>query len=241
MVRMLRGLKRQLGDVSMTTVPDWQPVCDYWFPAGLDAGAAKHRAMIMWWFGGGANAGLKPFAPLVAAALARRLDAWRIGAKSRLALILLLDQFTRGLFAGTPAAYAGDALALEIAEEGIGNGHYDLLAHPWEKTFFFMPLGHAEGPDHPERLRRVVAMAKRIAREAPTALRPLYEHGTRQARANLELIRRFGRFPHRNAVLGRASSADEATYVAKGEFIHHRAPPPYSRQCPFQSVRTARR
>jgi uncharacterized protein (DUF924 family) len=210
----------------MSPVPDWQPVYDYWFPAGLDASAAKHRETIMLWFGGGANAGLRPFAPLVEAAQARRLDAWRIGAKSRLALILVLDQFTRGLFAGAPEAYAGDPLALEIAEEGIGNGHYDLLAHPWEKTFFFMPLGHAEGPDHAARLARAVSLSERIAREAPAALKPLYQHSISQARANLELIQRFGRFPHRNAVLGRASTPEEAAYVAKGDFIHHRAPPP---------------
>jgi uncharacterized protein (DUF924 family) len=209
----------------MSDVPDWRPVYDFWFPAGLDASAAHHRDMIMWWFGGGANAGLTPFAPLVEAARTRRLDAWRTGARSRLALILLLDQFTRGLFAGTHDAYAADPLALEIAEEGIGNGHYDSLAHPWEKTFFLLPLGHTEGPDHLARLRRAVAMTERIAREAPAALRPLYEHSIGKARATLELIQRFGRFPHRNAVLGRVSRAEEAAYVAKGDFIHNRAPP----------------
>jgi len=224
MVRIF-GAERQHGDISMATVPDWQPVYDYWFPAGLDVSAAKHRDMILWWFGGGANAGLAPFAPLVEAALARCLDAWRTGARSRLALILLLDQFTRGLYAGTREAYAGDPLARAIAEEGIGNGHYDRLAHPWEKTFFFIPLGHAEGADHAARLARVVAMAERIAREAPEALRPLYEHSIRQARDNLALIRRFGRFPHRNPVLGRTSSVEEQAYIDKGDFIHHRAPP----------------
>jgi uncharacterized protein (DUF924 family) len=169
---------------------------------------------------------LAPFAPLVSAALAGGLDSWRTGAKSRLALILVLDLFTLGLFAGMPQAYAGDPCALAIAEEGIGNGHYDLLAHPWEKTFFLLPLGHAEGRDHAARLARVVSLAERIAREAPAALKPLYAHSISQARANLELIECFGRFPHRNAVLGRAPTPEEAAYVAKGDFIHHRAPPP---------------
>ncbi len=174
----------------MSSLPDWQPVHDYWFPAGIDASGARHREMIMWWFGGGANAGLKPFAPLVAAAKARRLDAWRTAAKSHLALILVLDQFTRGLFAGTPGAYAGDPLALEIAEEGLGNGHYDMLAHPWEKTFFFLPLGHTEGPSHAERLRRVAALAERIARGARSlaaALRAVDEPGARESRADAAL------------------------------------------------------
>jgi len=209
----------------MNAAPDWQPVHDYWFPAGLDASAARHREMIMWWFAGGANAGLTPFAPLVAAARSGGLGDWRTSARGRLALILVLDQFPRGLFAGTPDAYACDPRALEIAEEGLRNGHYAALAHPWEKIFFMLPLGHTEGPDHAERLTRVVAMAERIAREAAAALQPLYQHSVRQARANLELIAHFGRFPHRNPVLGRASSAEEQAYIDKGEFIHHRAPP----------------
>jgi uncharacterized protein (DUF924 family) len=209
----------------MNAPPDWQPVYDYWFPAGLDASATRHREMIMWWFAGGANAGLKPFAPLVAAARSGGLGDWRASARGRLALILALDQFPRGLFAGTPDAYACDPLALETAEEGLRNGHYEALPHPWEKTFFLLPLGHTEGPGHAERLRRVVAMAERIAREAPDALRPLYQHSVGQARANLELIAHFGRFPHRNPVLGRASSDEEQAYIDKGEFIHHRALP----------------
>jgi uncharacterized protein (DUF924 family) len=95
----------------------------------------------------------------------------------------------------------------------------------WEKTFFLMPLGHTEGPDHVERLTRVVAIAEEIARGAPEALKPLYLHSVSQARANLELIARFGRFPHRNGILGRSSTPEEQAYVAKGDFIHHRKPP----------------
>lgn len=209
----------------MNAVPDWRPVYDFSFPAGLDADAGTHRRRILWWFGGGANAELAPFAPLVAAAAAGGLDAWLAAPRSRLALILLLDQFPRGLLAGTPAAYASDLHALGIAEEGLRNGHFAALAHPWEKTFFFMPLAHTEGPDHRERLQRVVALAEAIARDAPNALKPLYQHSVSQARANLELITRFGRFPHRNPILARASSAEEQAYIDKGEFIHHRAPP----------------
>ena len=210
----------------MTTIRDWRKVYDFWFPAGLDADAARLREMFMWWFGGGSNAALKPFAPLVAEARAGRLDDWCATALGRLALIIVLDQFPRGLFAGTPEAYTGDAKALAIAEEGLRNGHFRSLAHDWEKTFFLMPLGHTEGPDHVERLTRVVAIAEEIARGAPEALKPLYVHSVSQARANLELIAHFGRFPHRNAVLGRISTPEEQGYVAKGDFIHHRKPPP---------------
>ncbi|HET6468834.1 MAG TPA: DUF924 family protein [Geminicoccaceae bacterium] len=210
----------------MNEDPDWQTVDDFWFPAGLDdADPEAHRRMFAWWFGGGANPDLPRFAPVVEAARVGRLRHWLATPRGRLALILVLDQFPRGLFAGTPAAYATDPHALGIAEEGLRNGHYDALAKPWEKTFFFMPLVHAEGPDHLERLERVVAMAERIAREAPRRLRPLYEFSVGQARGHLEVISRFGRFPHRNPILGRASTPEEVQYLEQGDFVHTRRPP----------------
>jgi uncharacterized protein (DUF924 family) len=150
------------------------------------------------------------------------LDHWLATPLGCLSLIVVLDQFPRGLFAGTPEAYASDPDALRIAEEGLRNGQYDALAKPWEKTFFFIPLGHAEGPGHRERLGRVVAMTERIALEAPERLRPLYQHSAGQARSHLEVIARFGRFPHRNPILGRPSTPEEQAYLDKGDFVHTR-------------------
>ena len=83
------------------------------------------------WFGGGANAGLPTFAPILETARAGRLGRWLATPIGRLALILVLDQFPRGLFPGTPAAYALDHDALGLAEEGLRNGQYDALAQPW--------------------------------------------------------------------------------------------------------------
>ena len=88
-----------------------------------------------------------------------------------------------------------------------------------------MPLGHAEGPDHQARLERVAAMADAIALAAPEHLQPLYRFSAGQARGHLEVIARFGRFPHRNPILGRASTPDEVAYLEKGEFVHMRRPP----------------
>jgi uncharacterized protein (DUF924 family) len=206
---------------------DWRTVYDFWFPPGLDASDVEaHRRMFVWWFGGGANAELPRFAPVLDAARAGRLSPWLATPRGRLTLIVVLDQFPRGLFAGTPAVYASDPDALRIAEEGLRNGHYDALAKPWERTFFFMPLGHAEGPDHQARLERVTAMAKVIALDAPQHLQPLYQFSAGQARGHLEVIARFGRFPHRNPILGRASTLEEAVYLEKGDFVHKRRPPP---------------
>src|SRR5215208_5768596 len=155
----------------MGTVHDWQPVYDFWFPAGLEAADVKtHWRTLEWWMRGGANADLPPFLPLVEAAKQRRLDRWLMVPRGRLSLILVVDQFPRGLFAGNPGAFALDTYALEIAEEGLRNGHYDDLASPWEKFFFLLPLAHAEGSGHLERMQRVVGMGEIIAAEAPTYL-----------------------------------------------------------------------
>lgn len=206
---------------------DWRAVYDFWFPPGLGAAHAEaHRRMFEWWFGGGSNAESRPFAPVLEAAKAGRLDHWRATPLGRLSLIVVLDQFPRGLFAGAPEAYASDAEALRIAEEGLRNGHHAALATPWERMFAVMPLVHAEGPGHRERLERVVAMAEALAREVPEHLRPLYRHSANQARGHLDVVTRFGRFPHRNPILGRVSTPEEEAYLAKGDFVHTRRLPP---------------
>ncbi len=205
---------------------EWRAVYDFWFPPSLDdADAETHRRMFRWWFGGGSNAALPPFAPVLETAKAGRLDHWRASPLGRVSLLIVLDQFPRGLFAGTPEAYASDPDALRIAEEGLRNGHHDALAKPWERLFSAMPLVHAEGPDHRERLQHVVAMAEALAREVPERLRTLYEFSADQARGHLDVIARFGRFPHRNPILGRPSTREEAAYLERGDFIHTRSPP----------------
>ena len=204
----------------------WRAVHEFWFPPGLDdIDPGILRRQVEWWFGGGSNAALPRFAPVLEAARAGRLDGWAATPLGRLSLIVVLDQFPRGLFAGTPEAYASDAVVLRIAEEGLRNGHHAALAKPWEKVFSVMPLVHAEGPGHRERLERVVALAERIAREASEPVRPIYEFSASQARGHLDVITRFGRFPHRNPILGRASTPEEEAHLAKGDFVHMRRMP----------------
>ncbi|WP_048708186.1 DUF924 family protein [Microvirga massiliensis] len=140
-------------------------------------------------------------------------------------MILVLGQFPWRLFAGMPDAYASDPDALRIAEEGLRNGHYEALTRPWEKTFFFMPLAHTEGPDHLGRLERAILEAEAVALEAPVHLRPLYWHSVNQACGHRDVIQRFGRFPHRNPVVGRGSTPDKLAYLERGDFVHRRQPP----------------
>jgi uncharacterized protein (DUF924 family) len=210
----------------MTDELDWRRVYDFWFPRDLaDADLADHWRRMEWWMRGGASAELGSFAPVLARARAGQLDHWSATPRGRLSLIVVLDQFPRGLNAGTPEAYASDPAALGLAERGLLNGHYQALRDPYERFFHCLPLAHAEGPDHLARMRFMVAESERMLEEAPLRLKPIWAFSLSQAKANLDVITRFGRFPHRNAILGRASTAEEEAYIAAGDFVHKRAPP----------------
>lgn len=160
-----------------------------------------------------------------AAAVAGALDHWRRDPLGCLALILALDRVPRGLFAGTAAAFASDAKALAIARRGLREGHYAALTRPWHQTFFLIGYVHAEGPDHLERFDQALPLHDIIALQAPPPLRPIYQHSAEQARRHREVIARFGRYPHRNATLGRRSTSAEAEYIAVGKIVHQRELP----------------
>ncbi len=199
----------------------WRDVDAFWFPRDLEhADTAAHLRMFAWWLGGGSNAKLAPFSTLVHRAQHGGLDHWAHSARGRLALILVLDQFPRGLFPGTPRAYSGDARALELAEEGLAAGHCERLEWPWLRMFMLMPLIHAEGHGHLARARRALDLATLAAERAPPHLLALYRASLAKPREHCDVIARFGRFPHRNATLGRAATADEVDYIVAGRFTH---------------------
>jgi len=137
-----------------------------------------------------------------------------------MALIIVLDQFTRSVFAGTPQAYASDPKARDLCLEGFENGHFDALQTVWEKTAFKIPLEHCEGPDHLAHLDQAIAIADALIAQAPPALRKAYEMGAQQPRKHRAVIAQFGRHPHRNAILGRVSTPEEEVYLAEGVFPH---------------------
>ena len=204
---------------------DWRQVYDFWYPSGLAASVEAHLQAFRWWFGGGSNAELPRFRRHASKARGGQLNYWSESPLGRLALIIVLDQFPRGLFPYGPEAYASDGAALALAEEGLSNGHYAALAHPWEKTSYLVAMGHAEGPGHLGRFDRIVDLADMVATKAPTHLEPLYRHSASQARAHREVIARFGRYPHRNSALGRASTAEERAYLDAGDLVHRRPLP----------------
>ena len=137
------------------------------------------------------------------AAATGQLDDWGATPDGALALVLLLDQFPRNAFRGTPRMYATDAQARAAADAAIAAGH-DLAVDPQLRPFFYLPFMHSEAlPD----LERCVALNDAIGGEP-----------ARYARHHRDIVARFGRFPHRNAVLGRPSSEQEERFLAEGGF-----------------------
>ena len=198
-----------------------EDILAFWFPPGLDADEAAHRRQFEVWFGGGANALIaKRHAGVHAAAARGELDSWADAPRSRLALIIVLDQFSRSLHGGTAQAYAQDDKAVALSIEGIERGLYGRLANAWEKTFFILPLGHSEQLAH---LDRCVALAEALIAGAPDHLRAFYAFSASQARGHRAVVARFGRQPHRNIVLGREPTAEERAYLAAGRFVHQRS------------------
>jgi uncharacterized protein (DUF924 family) len=201
----------------MTTADD---ILRFWFPPGLDADEETHLRRCEWWFRGGADDPIvRSFTHVLEAAEAGELDHWAEDARSRLALIIVLDQFSRSVYRDSARAYAQDAKALALALEGMDNGHYNQISTPWERAFFLLPLAHSE---HLVLHERLVALCEAKVAEVPEKLRRIYAFSVSQARGHRDVIARFGRHPHRNAALGRISSEEERAYIETGEFVHQR-------------------
>lgn len=131
------------------------------------------------------------------------LRDWQRSAEGSLALVILLDQYPRNAFRGTAAMYGSDAQAREVTARAIRSG-FDLSIEPKLRLFLYLPYGHSEDPLDQER-----------SVELSRTLSPV---DVTHAEHHREIIRRFGRFPHRNAILGRHSNPDEVRYLANGGF-----------------------
>lgn len=135
--------------------------------------------------------------------------AWRETPRGRLALVILFDQFSRNMFRDTPRAFAQDALAREIAREALEAGD-DRVLTAVEVSFLLMPFMHAEDVSLQ---RRCVEEFARRAKEVPAELRAMFENSTKYAILHRDIVERFGRFPHRNAILGRPSTTEETDFL----------------------------
>jgi uncharacterized protein (DUF924 family) len=193
----------------MNAAASVEAILQLWF--GLAAPPGDERDTELWLHADPAmeDEVRRRFGALVAAAGEGRLDLWVTTARSALALVLLLDQFPRLLHRGSADAYRADPRARAVCNAAI-QAHHDTRLHPLEAVFLYLPLQHAENAAHQE---RSVQLLDALARSAPPEQREVIEQFREHARRLCSIIQRFGRFPHRNEALGRASSADEKKYL----------------------------
>jgi uncharacterized protein (DUF924 family) len=185
-----------------------QDVLDFWFLPPSDPGYGQQRAV---WFRKDAQFDAdinRRFGTAIELAVAGGLREWdEQGAHGALARIIVLDQFTRNAGRDTPAAFAGDALALACAQQLVASGA-DRGLLPVQRWFAYMPFEHSEDP---AMQAESIALFTRLAEEAAG-----FDGVLDYAHRHRGVIARFGRFPHRNAILGRASTPEEQEYLAAG-------------------------
>lgn len=191
---------------------EFDPVLTFWFAdRALDALTLDSRMQA--WFGSSPvfDAELSErFADRVSQALAGDLDHWAEEPRGRLALILLLGQFPRHLHPGSKLAFRGDSRALRMCQQGVADDSYRQLT-PLQQLFFFMPLQRIEST-------KIQAMSVRIyaalAKRSSATLRDTFETVAQFAELRHDIVQQFGRFPHRDAVLGRAATEHEDALTA---------------------------
>ena len=136
-------------------------------------------------------------------------------------MIVVLDQFSRNIYRGSPLSYAQDEKALELAVEGIDTGMDRELTPRMERIFFWMPLGHSEDAALQQ---QSVSHQEEAAADAPPHRKVKAEFGVSQAKGAREVIARFGRHPHHNEILGRTSTSEELEYLRTETPPHMRRP-----------------
>lgn len=200
----------------MTPAPDRPEivaadVLGYWFRE-QPADAAAAMPEMYRWFQSGPEVDqeiIARFAPAVEAAVAGGLATWEAEPRDRLALVIVLDQFTRNVYRNDPRTHAGDARAQRLTVDALERG-LDRTLSFWERLFLGMPLRHAEDVALQS---RGLEDARRMVRECPPALEPIAAMAVEQSEKYLAIVTRFGRFPHRNEILGRASTPEEKAFL----------------------------
>jgi uncharacterized protein (DUF924 family) len=181
---------------------------DFWFGPAGDPGREQFRQI---WFRATPefDAALREaFLADYESAAVGDLAAWETAAEPALALLLLLDQVPRNIFRGTPRAYASDAQARVAADRALARG-FDREVPPAWRVFFYMPFHHSEDLADQRRSVALIATLPRDPARGNSGGRGRY------GRPYLEVIERFGRFPHRNQILGRRSTPEETAFLAE--------------------------
>lgn len=196
----------------MSTHPS-RALLDFWF--GQLNGGFSDDAHRRNWFSGGLQFDeicRASYSTLAESAAEGDLVDWLDSPDSRLAFILLCDQLPRNLYRGEARAFATDSAALHAARTGVEAGMDRDLQFD-ERAFFYMPFEHSESMVDQQ---TCVGLFSELRDETPDGFRQFSGNFLQFAHQHRDLLRGFGRFPHRNAVLGRKSTADELTYLADG-------------------------
>jgi uncharacterized protein (DUF924 family) len=204
----------------MSPQPGAFEILNFWFgPRPYTAAQVSQHSRL--WFGESNAPEVTPqtdelvrerFGDLTRQAAEGKLTAWESGPRRRLALILLLDQFSRNVYRGTAQAFAQDSRALSLTLTGMQFGA-DATLGAVERIFFYMPLTHAEDADVQE---EGVAAFRRLHAESPPDMRAIFDGSLDAAVEHRDIIARFGRFPHRNRALQRDSTPEELQWLSSG-------------------------
>lgn len=182
-----------MADASLATPAE---VRDFWFDAGPKKWFSRDDAFD--------RTIVERFLPTYEAAAAGKLAGWEATPEDALALLILLDQFPRNMFRGSARSFATDGKALAIANEALAHGFDQELELP-QRNFLYLPLMHSENLADQE---RCVALTRQYSDD----------NTVKYAELHADIIRRFGRFPHRNSLLGRATTAAEQVFLDAGGF-----------------------
>jgi uncharacterized protein (DUF924 family) len=188
-----------------------EEILHFWFG---DLQTINLEERVKLWFGGEEETDRlirDKFEPDLLQAISGELARWEETPRGSLALIILLDQFSRNIYRNTPRAFAQDKMALGICLRGMDQGK-DLVLDLLERVFFYLPMEHAENL---EIQRKSVKAFESLVKAAPPDMKNTFESFLDYAVRHYAIIEKFGRFPHRNEILGRASTPEELEFLTQ--------------------------
>ncbi len=193
-----------------------EKILEFWFGTFPNAWTADESKYDMWFKNGAAYDSdiFGAFGTDYFRAVDGELDNWADSPRGRLALIILLDQFSRHIHRGTAESFEQDEKSQQLCIEGISAGD-DLNLHPVERSFFYLPLEHAEDM----KLQDLsIEACTQLIQDVPEQYRKPFEDSLEWAQKHHYVIEQFGRFPELNEILGRESTTEEIAFIEEGKY-----------------------